>query len=163
MTKIRAKMDADARKEQQRFVAETEEAIRSYALQGFADLSADANKVDGYGAPVASGRLAASMRLGVGQVDTTFSPADTGYKYPPGKGPRPLPPRTLANQTIASVSLKLRAFKLGLPIYISNSVPYIRRIEVGGHSWQTPEGVFGPTIRHLERTFKAALKRYARG
>lgn len=127
-------------------VAAGEEAIRSIALEMYSSLQTEALTVGGgYGSPVASGRLAASMRLGINQIDNSTAPADPDYKY--------REPRTIRNQPISRIAAQLRTFRLGDTIYISNSVPYIRRIELGRHSWQTPDGVFNPTVREIMRRF----------
>lgn len=146
--------DRDARRAAERVVAEGTEAIRSMALQLFSDLQAEALRAGGgFGSPVASGRLASSMRLAINAIDYSTAPADPNYRYPAGKGPRPLPPRTIRNQAISRMAARLRTFRLGDTIYVSNSVPYIRRIEIGGHSWQTPGGVFDPTVRRFLARF----------
>lgn len=135
-------------------VARGTEMIRAVALELYSSLQTEALSIGGgWGSPVASGRLAASMRLGINEVDTSTAPADPDYKYPAGQGARPLPPRTIPNVPISRVAAQLRTFKLGDTVYISNSVPYIRRIEIGGHSWQTPDGVFNPTVREILRKF----------
>lgn len=144
----------DADREAQRVVDQCREGIASMALQLFADLRTEARTVGGgFGSPVASGRFAASMRLSINSVDTSFEPPDPNYEYPSGSGARELPPRTIANTAISAASAALRNYKLGDTIYISNSVPYVRKIELGNHSWQTPDGVFGPTVREFLRKF----------
>jgi len=142
------------RAQQVEMVANATESFRSLALAAYHDLQKDAKTASGYGSPVASGRFASSMRVSLDSVDTSTAAPDPEYKYPKGKGKRQLPERTIQNQPISNVSLLLRRFKLGQTIYISNSVPYGRRIEVGGHSWQTPGGVFAPTMRKLMAQFR---------
>jgi hypothetical protein len=159
-----SQFDRQAQAEARRVVAQGTEAIRSAALQLYSDLSTDSRTVGGgYGSPVASGRLAGSMRLSVGSIDNTTAPADPDYRYPPGSGPRELPPRTVRNVPISRVAAALRGFQLGQTIFLSNSVPYIRKIEIGGHSWQTPEGVFEPTVRRWLRMFRHPLVRMRNG
>lgn len=139
--------DRQARLEAQRVVHEAEEAIRSFALMAYSDLQAPALENGGsFGSPIASGRLAASMRVGLNAIDHSIEPADPNYEY---HGPR-----TIRNRAISRVAALLRRFRIGDTIYISNSVPYIRRIEIGRHSWQTPEGVFEPTFRRLLARFR---------
>ena len=156
MTNNARNFDRQSRAAARKVVAEAEEAIRSMALELFSDLRTDAKTpaAGGAGAPVASGRLAASMRLEINAIDRSREAADPNYKYPPGSGPRPLPPRTIANPGISRTAAKLRQFRIGDTIYVSNTVPYIRRIEDAGHSWQTPDGVFGPTVRSIQRKFR---------
>lgn len=153
--------DRQARAESLRVVAEGTEAIRSFALEMYSEVQRDVD--DGGGSPVASGRLAASTRLEINAIDSSVEPEDPSYVYPPGKGPRPLPPRTIRNRAISRVAAKLRTFRLGDTIYVSNSVPYIRKIEVGGHSWQTPDGIYEQTVRRLVRRFRNATVRVFRG
>lgn len=158
MGKSAQRFTAETQAESRKIVAQAADTIRGIGQQAFHDLSTDAKTLGGYGAPVASGRLAGSMRIALNQIDGSAEPADRSYRYPPGKGPRPLPPRTIPNVKASTVAAILRRFKLGDVIYISNSVPYIRRVELHGHSWQTPGGVFGPTIRKLLRQFKGVLR-----
>jgi hypothetical protein len=159
-----SQFDRQAREAARRVVAEGTEAIRSMALQLYSDLQTEAKTQGGgrFGSPVASGRLAGSMRMGINAVDYSAEPADPDYKYPAGRGARQLPPRTIRNQPIARIAARLRVFRLGDRIYISNSVPYIRRIEIGRHSWQTPDGVFDPTVRDFLRRFRNPLLRVRR-
>lgn len=152
---------SEIRSEQKRLIANATEAIRSMALSLYTNLQMPALEAGGgYGSPVASGRYASSMRLSINQIDATYAPADRNYKYPPGHGPRPLPKRTIANAPVSSVSARLRTFRLGDTIYVSNSVPYVRRIEIGSHSWQTPGGVFTPTTEIFFRQFEAAFAKH---
>ncbi len=152
--------EKDMRAEQRRVILQATEAIRSLAQLAFAEFSQDQLAVGGaWGSPVASGRFAGSMRLSVGSVDTSYAPADPTYKYPRGARARSqLPPRTIRNQTAQIVAAKLRGWRLGQTIFISNSVPYVRRIEIGGHSWQTPDGVFGVTTAHVLHRVGPALR-----
>lgn len=154
MASNRQNFDRQSRQAYRTVVAESEEAIRAIALELFSDLRTDAKTVAGYGAPIASGRLAASMRLSINSIDRSNEPADPDYRYPAGSGPRPLPPRTIANPGISRTSATLRRYRLGDTVYVSNTVPYIRRIENRRHSWQTPDGVFGPTVRNIQRKFR---------
>lgn len=153
MTNNSQNFDRAARDANRKLVAYTEETIRSFCLQLFTDLRTDAKGAGGYGSPVASGRYASSMRMSINAIDSSAAPADPNYKYPPGRGARPLPPRTIANPGISRSSALLRTFKLGDNVHISNSVPYARKIETG-HSWQTPGGVFMPTVRRLSAKFR---------
>lgn len=151
--KLTGNFDEASRREQRRVVAESTEFFRGFTQELYAELVKDAKDGGPGGSPVASGRFAASMRVGVNEIDTSTAPADPEYKYPPGSGPRPLPPRTIRNVPASQVSAKLRRFKLGDRIYLSNSAPYSRRIETGRWSWQTPDGVFGPTVRAVSARF----------
>ena len=147
-------MNDFARKGEAAVVAEAKAAIKSVALSIYSDVTTAVLEAGDYGSPVASGRLVASTRLSINTIDSTYEPADPDYKYPAGAGPRPLPPRTIRNMAISRAAAQLNEFKLGDTIYITNSVPYIRRIEIAGYSWQAPGGVFGPTIRKALEQFK---------
>lgn len=151
-----SQFDRGAREASRRVVQEATEAIRAVAIDAYTEIQ---KETDGRtGSPVASGRLAASTRLSLNGIDSSIEPEDRGYEYPPAREHRyskaNLPPRTIRNRAVASVSAKLRTFKLGDTIFISNSVPYIRRIEIGGHSWQTPGGVFEVTMRAVVQRFR---------
>lgn len=150
MTNNLGNFDRQAAEASRRVVQEAEEAFRGVALSAYHDLQTPALEAPGpFGAPVASGRLASSMRLGINAIDHSTAPADPDYNYA-----IPLPPRTIPNNPISRVSAALRRFRLGDTIYLSNSVPSIRRIEIGRHSWQTPDGVF-------ERTFRKVVAQFA--
>lgn len=152
-----SQFDRDAQAAARLVVAEGAEMIRSAALQLYKDVQTEARSVGGgFGSPVASGRFAASVRLEINGIDTSAEPADPNYDYPAGSGPRELPPRTIRNRPISATAAKLRGFRLGDRIFVSNSVPYARRIEIGRHSWQTPDGVFDPTVRDWLRRFSGA-------
>lgn len=144
--------DRGARAAALRVVARTEETIRSAALLMYSELTYNIRE-EGHGSPVASGRYASSMRVGINQIDASTAPADPTYRYPKGHGPRPLPDRTIKNTAVSRVAALLRTFKLGDTVYVSNSLPYSRKIEVGGHSWQAPGGVFFPTVRRVLAKF----------
>lgn len=146
----------DLKSEQRRVVSEATEAFRSMTLAFYTETVGDVKQY-GVGSPVASGRFASSVRVSINSIDTSTAPRDPRYRYPSGKGPRQLPPRTIRNtQTAAKVAALLRTWKLGDTIYISNSVPYVRKIEVGGHSWQAPDGVFEPVARKIVAKFQNA-------
>lgn len=144
-----AQFDRQAREAAVRVVHEATEAIRTAAIALYSDLQTDVKTVNGYGSPIASGRYVASMRISVNQIDYSFEPPDPNYVYD-----RSLPPRTIRNRPIAAASARMRTFRIGDRIYISNAVPYARRIEIGRHSWQAPEGVFEPTVRRWIRQFQ---------
>lgn len=143
--------DKQARAAHRQVVAQAEEAIRSVALDAYTTLQEDAKESD-VGSPIASGRYVSSMRVGINQIDPSSEPEDPNYRYPT-EG-RDLPPRTINNRAVARVSALLRTFKLGDTIFLSNSVPYARRIERDGHSWQAPDGVFEPTFRKVIARFR---------
>lgn len=110
-----------------------------------------------YGSPVLTGLLSASVRANVGSVDGGIAQdpkTRSGRKFQ-------IPLRPL--RTIVS---GLKAFKLGQKIYVSDSVPYMKKIEFKRWSkLKTPNGVFKPTLAHLKRRWDkqtAALAQIAR-
>lgn len=155
-----SQFDRDARRAQETVVKRATETIRAVAIDAYQTIQAEADGRSG--APVASGRLTASTRLELNEIDRSVEPPDPDYKYPKGSGPRDLPPRTIRNRPVAAIVAKLRKFKLGDRIFISNSVPYIRKIETGRHSWQTPDGVFEVSIRAVAARFRN-LRVFRRG
>lgn len=141
--------DKQARTAERKVASAGAETIRSVARKLLSEFRRDV-KTSGTGSPIASGRYVASFRLGINGIDTSSAPADPTYVYDRDN----LAPRTIRNDAISSVAAKLRTFKLGDDIFISNSVPYVRRIEVGKHSWQAPDGVFRPTVAKVMVQFK---------
>lgn len=149
---------------ERKMVAESTEAIRSIGQELFSSLSTRAADSGGQGgSPVASGRYVASMRLGINAIDTSADAGDSAYDYPSAEKHQyqvgNLPGRTRRSVAAGRIAAKLRTFKLGDVILISNSVPYARRIEQDGHSWQTPSGVFEVTVRAVARKFRNARLR----
>lgn len=150
---------ADMKREQQRVIAECTESIRSMAQEAFAEIVQRSADVGGtHGSPVASGRFAGSWRVELNGIDSSAEPKALGYKYPPPSihkyNANNLPKRIVRNVPASRVAAKLRMYKLGDKIFISNSVPYARRIEGGKHSWQTPEGVLEKTLRQVVKRFR---------
>lgn len=145
MRNINAQID----KAHKRVVAEATEVIRAVAIDAYSELQKPSDEKGG--SPIASGQYAASMRLSLNYIDRSFAPADPAYDYPPPSVHKydraNLPGRSIRNRPISGVSAKLRNFRLGDTIFISNSAPHAREIEVGGKSWQTPDGVFEYTMR----------------
>lgn len=139
--------DKDAKAAAERVVAEAKGVMTGAAQLLMSELTKPALQ-NGTGSPIASGRYVSSMRMALNEVDTSTEPPAKGYRYPPGRGPRALPPRAInLTQNPQKAAILLARFKLGDRIIISDSVPYVRKIEVGGHSWQAPGGVFTPTVR----------------
>lgn len=139
-------------------VRTSEFRIRAMTVQAYRDLVQRAWDVQKeHGSPVASGRFAASWRVALNAPDPSVADADPSYRYPkPAKhkyDANNLPRRTIPNRPISSIEGVMRRYKLGDTIFFSNNVPYFRKIEVGGHSWQTPRGVLEPTLRVIRRRF----------
>jgi hypothetical protein len=54
--------------------------------------------------------------------------------------------------TIGEGDLELRKTEVGTTVWISNNVPYIRKLE-HGHSGQAPEGMVAVTLAEIEAQF----------
>lgn len=118
---------------------------------------ADRDNTAGTGSPLASGHFSASMRIGVGQADTSVAPVDHAYKYPKPSvhqyNAYNLPAPTIKPASKASVNAALKPFSVGQTVFISNSSEYAAIIEDGRKgldgSWQRPRGVFLHTLDEL--------------
>ena len=151
--------DRQARKAELRVVAEAKGAITAIADELAAELVDRAwDRSEPGGSPVASGRYAGSMRVSLNSIDRSTEPEDGAYVYPSPDVHKynadNLPPRTIRNVARSRISVLWRQFKLGDTIWFSNSVPYARKIESNGHSWQTREGVFVVTVRTVAAKFE---------
>lgn len=151
-----------------RVITEAQESIRSMAQEFYADVvERSADRSEPGGSPVASGRFAASWRVGLNSLDTSVAAKDPNYRYPSPDvhkyNPNNLPTRTRRNVAASAIAAKLRTFKLGDTIYISNALPYARRIEAAAWSWQTPQGVLEVTARQIVRKFRYARLRVFNG
>lgn len=100
-----------------------------------------------HGSPVWSGRFKASHNVSIGVVDGDVAapnPAVEFIRWPEE------PDRVLSAKGVAyvrGVLEKLRPFDI---VYISNSLPYARRIEAGDFSMKAPNGVYNVTAATLK-------------
>ncbi len=146
--------DRDSKAAGERVVAYGLELVRAVVLDLYSELTKPVLESDA-GSPVASGRYAASIRVAINEIDSSVAPLpNPRYRYPAGRGPRALPPRVVRNQPVARVAARLRTVRLGDKVFVSNSLPYARVIELNGHSWQAPGGAFTPTVRKVMTRFR---------
>ena len=116
-----------------KILAPTIELQKAIAQDLFEKLSTDTRDVNfRFGSPILTGQLRNNMKISIGVVDKSFTPLPNPDEDNPA-GP---------NKTADEVSRFLQRLKLFESIFISNSVPYIRRIEFEGFSPKAPEGVF---------------------
>lgn len=108
--------------------------VRKIALDGYAH----AVKVS----PVDTGRFRASWRVGVTQLDTSVEPARKKKSGPEHDAPA-------TPKEVASAQRKLNKAKAGGgAIFISNNLPYAKRLE-NGHSKQS-QAMVARTIQHMK-------------
>lgn len=95
-----------------------------------------------FGTPIETGRAQSSWRISINTPDLSMEPRSTKESPKNYRGKK---------QSFAAESAKLKNFKkLGDSIYISNSLPYIYKLEYGGHSKQNSYFVAKATKRVIE-------------
>lgn len=127
---------------QRRFTRELDRALKVDSREvGFAN-----------GSPVWTGRFLASNVVSVNQVDLRVAPeTDEGVVWPDEPDSKVRWLQTEAD--VARVLLGLEPFGVA---YISNALPYARRIE-DGWSQKAPEGVYSVTLDAVLPRFLAYL------
>lgn len=99
--------------------------------------------------PVDTGRFRANWQIGDGGPDTRV---DSGYdKQPLGSAPAPASFTRWQDQ--------LEGVLPGTTIYITNSLPYARRLEYEGWSKQAPGGMVRVTLTEYSQIIKTALEK----
>jgi hypothetical protein len=113
------------------FEKATEQAHRRVvrtALKGF-------EKINEY-SPVAQGTFRANWNVSFGEINRSFN--------------LDLTKDDIASNTAAAMMAITNDTRLGITVYIVNSVPYAIPLE-NGHSWQqAPHGIVGPALRFLQ-------------
>ena len=93
--------------------------------------------------PVKTGRARANWNIGVRRAD--LSTIDEGYSTP-----------TLATKKAMEQTAKLNRVKDGYPVvYITNNLPYIKRLEEGWSVKQAPEGMVRLTLLEAREYIKS--------
>lgn len=124
----------------QKIIPKFLEFHKSVVLRAYQLIIRDSRDVGlAHGSPVWSGRFRASHNVSIGVVD-----GDVASPNPAAQFVRwPTPPDTILNAKgvayVSAVLSKLRPFDI---VYISNSLPYARKIEAGGFSLKAPNGVY---------------------
>lgn len=90
--------------------------------------------------PVDTGRFRANWLIGIGAVGTTTEATDKS-----------------GSSTIARGTQQILQVQLGQSIWISNSLPYARRLEYG-YSRQAPTGMVRTTIAEWNRFLEQAAR-----
>ena len=143
----------------QRVVATVVEVQKRIAIDAYQMLTTSSLDVGlAFGSPVLTGRYRASMRVSVGDVDTSFEPppnaAEAKEVRQAVKGAA-LTHELYALQGPAYASRMLLGLEPFQTVYISDSVPYVRVIEFGGSKLKAPEGVFRVTAAALADKYAA--------
>lgn len=112
-----------------------------------------------YGTPIDTGRARANWIASVGSANLTFRHPRT--PYPQGGAPR-----TYGQTIVRRNNQILAQIKTGQSAFLTNNLPYIRRLEYGW-SRQAPHGMVRNALLHAahtyKRTFKAAYNEVAGG
>ena len=122
----------------------------------YANLVTDSRKARpplAYGSPVWTGRYRGSFRVSIGSIDRTYLPP---YPNPPRWPTEPANP--YRNVPASQISLQLAGLRPFQTVYISNAVPYVRRIERGYSRTKAPSGVFQRTIDNIMPSLRAQAR-----
>jgi hypothetical protein len=104
----------------------------------------NASEVSGYGSPVLRGNFRRNHKIAINYVDQSFS-----YNLSATEE-RPLGPLK-ANKEVA----KLASLQIGDTVFISNSLPYARRLESEGWSTKTPQGIYKVSVASAVNYFSS--------
>ena len=127
---------------------------RSIALDAFRMIAADTLQTGfQYGSPIWSGRYRSNHNISVGNPDFTIKPPNP-ETVGPGATRWPDQPETVLNaQPVAQAAVVLNALKPFDVAYITNPLPYARRIETGW-SQLAPEGVYEVTAQAVQAKYQ---------
>ena len=122
---------------------------KTVALDALREVGADATAQGAFGSPIHTGRFRRSHNLTVG------SPA--GKNAPPLPGAAPWPrkvakPYNAPSLSEARLKLDLELKPFG-KVFITNSLPYSRRLE-GGYSPKAPNGIYQVTAVRLTAKYR---------
>lgn len=125
---------------------------RTIALDALKDIGVDSREVGmEHGSPVWSGRFAGSNRISIGGPDSSvLPPHPEGARWPEE------PDSIYQSPSLAEASNILSGLKPFETIYISNFLPYARRIEEGWSRTKAPEGVYNITGERMVRKYAGA-------
>lgn len=127
----------------QRFV----QKHRAITIDALKDISTDSMRVGfSNGSPVWTGRFKGSNNVSIGAPDTSTLPPHPetaeGLRWPDA------PDSPYKSPSLAEASIKLTGLKPFEKTYITNALPYARRIEEG-YSPKAPEGVYEVTAERM--------------
>lgn len=129
---------------QEKVVQRLVQKHRTIALQAFREVITDSRTVGfAHGSPVWTNRFGASHRIAVGAVDGSSLPPHPEKPRWPDE-----PDSPYKSPALAEASIKLTALRPFEKIFISNSLPYARRLEQG-YSKKAPEGIYNITADRM--------------
>lgn len=127
------------------------ELHRAVAMSGFQMITADSRQVGfSYGSPYWTGRFAGSTNIAIGSVVTSVLPPHPEKPRWPDEPDDPYRAKPLS--AAATALLGLQPFDV---VYISNALPYARKIEAGS-SQKAPAGVFEVAALALKEKFQSS-------
>lgn len=123
---------------------------KKVVITAWRDITATASFAGGsHGSPFWSGRFRASNQIAIGKPDFTVLPPNPSAGRHPAPVPNPYKSRPVTDAVTAMVGLK--PFDT---VFISNGLPYARRIELDGWSAQVPNGVYRVTAARMAKRFQ---------
>lgn len=122
---------------------------KKVAIAAWRDITATASFAGGaHGSPFWSGRFRASNQIAIGSPDFTVLPPNPSA----GKHPAPVP-SPYKSRAVSEAVTALQGLKPFDTVFISNGLPYSRRIEFDGWSAQVPNGVYNVTAKRMAARF----------
>ena len=103
------------------------------------------------GTPIDTGRARSNWIASVGTANLTFRAARV--PYPRGGGPK-----DYGDTIIRRNNRILKTIQSGQSAFLSNSLPYIRRLEYGWSKGQAPHGMVRSALVTLSHTYKRSFK-----
>jgi len=103
--------------------------------------------------PVKTERFRDSNRIGVGRIDKTFEPPRSVIV---GRAPFPGGPKLAEGEAI------LNKAPLNATIYMTNNLPYAKRLEHEGYSPQAPGGIYRAAAASVQGRIGQIIRRYKR-
>jgi hypothetical protein len=134
---------------QEKVIAQCLEFHKKVALAAWRDITATARFAGGaHGSPFWSGRFRASNQISIGKPDFTTLPPMEGERWPnPVESP-------YKSRSVSEGAAALQGLKPFDKVFISNGLPYSRRIEYQGWSAQVPNGVYRVTAERMRQKFE---------
>lgn len=128
---------------QKKVVNNATQFIQRLVLDLYTTITANSAKVGfSSGSPVLTGQYYTNHNIAINKI----SEEKTGKK---GSEESPLPGLSLSR-----AQLTLRNFKLGDTVFISNALPYARRIEDGWSTMKAPQGVYRVAAELIKVKYK---------
>lgn len=131
---------------QEKVVKATTEFVRTVVITAYRYITANSQAAGlQYGSPVLTGRYYSSHQISLNSINQAVQPPN-----PKGEA------RPYSGKSLSDARLVMQNFKLGDTVYISNSLPYARRIENGWSKLKAPRGVYKVAAEAVKTRFKNA-------